>query len=170
MNYHRMVFQSESMARNGEGRISVRITGDGYVYASRAGHDSIAFILVNGDKIGLVECLHVPTNKKAVRAFTGSFDVPPGFSARDVCIMEVREESGYRVTPDELTYFGVWEVGHQTDERVHLFSVNVSKAPLGEPEPEDFREAEQKVVWNRETRDWKAILIMKFMEDYGAGK
>lgn len=162
----KMLFRSEGQAKNGEPWIRVFQTHDGFYYASRPGHMSVAFILIDQDKksFGLIECMHVPTHKKAVRAFTGSMDVPPGITAQQVCQMEVKEESGYSVTSLDITGIGSYEVGHQTDEIVWLFVVDVTGKIPGEPIPDDFREAAQRVVWDEPTEDWKAILLMNYVK------
>ena len=160
------LFRSEGVAKNKDPWLRVFKTHDGYYYASRPGHNSIAFVLVDHiqKSLGLIECMHVPTNKKAVRAFTGSMDVPPGITTVQVCQAEVKEEAGYSVTYKRISQVGVYEVGHQTDELVSLFTVDVTGLVPGDTDPDDFREAAQRVVWDQPTNDWKAILIIDHIE------
>ena len=165
--HDRLMFQTAEMADNGDSWVRVYRTFDGFYYSSRPGHNSVAFILVDHEnkRIGLVECMHCPTDTRANRAFTGSMDVPPGISTTDVCIAEVKEEAGFNVTYKNLELLGTFEVSHQTDEVAYLYVVDVTGLEQGEPQPQDFREEDQKVVWTDDTGDWKAILLIEHVKN-----
>ena len=164
----RCLFESEGRAENGEPFMRMHKTYGGFYYATRAGHDSVAFILKHKNgMIGLLRCLHEPLAKWDVRAFTGSLDVPPGVSAYEVVVEEAREESGYRVTYKELEAVGTYEVGHMTDERVLLYVIHVDDSMAGKPTTQDPSEQRFEVVWDwgakHQTSDWKAILAMEHL-------
>ena len=155
-----IIFQSKQRAKNDEPFLTV-IDEDGFVYARRPGKDSVAFILVDENRIGLINCLRNPTGIWSARAFTGSID--GGLSPIDTCIQEVREEAGYIVEPENLVFVGLFEVGHQSDENVYLYIVDVADTEKIEREPDGKWEAHPnfKVVWNDiRTSDWKAKLAM----------
>lgn len=165
----RVLFESERRARNGDPWLSVRMNANGFYYSSRPGSGSVAFILIDNKRhkgyVGLYSCLHEPTNNRALRAFTGGMDVPPGISALDVLLEEVIEEAGYRgVLYTNCELVGMYEVSHQTDEMVRLYLVDVSEAEKGEPTTQDPNEMVNRVVWvgynSPETTDWKALLAM----------
>ena len=127
---HPTLFKSEARARNGDPRLTV-LDVDGFVYARRPGINSIAFILWDKNRppwarVGLLNCQRNPTTVWAVRAFTGTLDVPPGTRFSDVVKMEVREEAGYQVEEEAITFVGSYEVSHQNDEDVCLYVVNVT--------------------------------------------
>ena len=128
------------------------------------GTDSIAFILVNplSKQFGLLKCLRNPTEKWAVRAFTGSLDVPGEIWYSDVCQQEVKEEAGLEVEFYNIHRVGTFEVSHQTDENVYLYVVDVTDAKECDKEPDGPWEGMFSVEWNTPTNDWKAIIAMNW--------
>ena len=136
---------------------------DGYYYVQRAGTHSIAFILYREGSFGLLRCRHGVTQHVANRSFTGSLDVAWG----EVVQQEVKEEAGYTVTNDRIYHVGLYEVGTQTNEHVHLFLVDVTGLEAKELEL-DGREAHDIIgtVWDPEkVEDWKAELIINWMTE-----
>ena len=138
---------------------------DGFYYARRAGVDSVAFLLKDGDKWGLLKCRQGATGKVANRSFTGSWDNPE-LKLDETVVVEVKEEAGYDVTLDRVRRVGAFEVGHMTDEAVHLFVVDVTGLIPG---PVSWVGLEERdllgTVWDQTVSpDWKAVMIMTYVE------
>ena len=164
------LWRSESRAPNGEPYLSVHQLGH-YYYSQRAGTNSVAFILIDKktNRVGLINIYHGPTPTIRNCAFTGSLDNPELDIVGHV-IEEVEEESGYKVTNEDISYFGTYEVGTQTNELVHLYLVYVDEGYAGEKNPDGTHEAEAETVWMPAMeatlcRDWKAVLMAKFIEN-----
>ena len=142
--------------------------GSDYYYAERLGKDSIAFVLVNTknyDSVmyGLIREFKPPINEFMVTAFGGSLDKTHNIV--ETVITEVKEESGYIVTPQNCDYKGKFFVSSQMNQFCHLFEVYVTDAKLGGKQPDSKGEEMAEVVWIRrddiDTLDcWKARLIV----------
>ena len=158
------VWESPAKNRKDEPFLSV-MDRDGYYYVQRAGVDSVAFILYNAGAVGLCRCAHGATREVSNRSFTGSIDLEGNWkeSISRVVQIEVREEAGYDVTPDQIVLIGWYEVGTQTNEKVYLYIVDVTGLTPGLTQL-DSREQEDilGVVWNptEPTHDWKANLLI----------
>lgn len=163
------VWESEGKAGNGEAFLSVHRLGH-YYYSQRPGIDSVAFILVDGYDVGVLDIYHGPTLDVRECAFTGSLDVD-GMSLIETVIAETKEEAGYVVTTNDIEFCGTFEVGTQTNEMVHLYLVDVQGKTQGEREPDGPHEAASKVVWKhrldvmRKCRDLKAVLLAQKVDD-----
>jgi 8-oxo-dGTP pyrophosphatase MutT (NUDIX family) len=63
-------------------------------------------------------------------ALTGSYE---GGDPIDTAVMEIREESGYVVEPEWLTYYGVARNSKASTTRVHMYGVDLTGIEPGEP-------------------------------------
>lgn len=145
----------------------------GYFYVQRLGRDSVAFLLYDssgehgGDNTynwGVLEQYHSPIKRWVKGAFTGSMD-KPDLDATAICVEEVIEEAGFKVTPDRITEVAYLPVGANTNEQVHLFVVDVTGLPQDKAEPENIFEANTNIYWYDEqyvlqSCEWKAQLIL----------
>ena len=68
--------------------------------------------------------------------------VDAGETPRKTMVRELREETGIKVTPDELCYFGFVSVSNSIAFYYHMFSITFEKVPdvlLSPNEHQDFR-------------------------------
>lgn len=139
----------------------------GYFYIRRLGRDSVALVFYDGTRPDtpwlLMEQFHSPIGKFVRGACTGSLDktLPPIEIARE----EALEEVGYRLDASHFYEVGYEPVGANTDERVHLYFVDVTGQKANRPQPENIFEANINLVWCStkkalETSEWKGQLII----------
>jgi 8-oxo-dGTP pyrophosphatase MutT (NUDIX family) len=158
-------YESNGTDRSGRPYLSVKQNGHFY-YAERAGKDSVAFILRDGNYYGLLMEYKDPLQIDMVGAFGGSVD--PNMTLEATVIKEVKEEAGYVVTPRQILYCGSYQSTTQSNEMVHLYGVIVLKTENPEREPENEGEAEAQVIWINDKQlkkvpCWKANMIHRNM-------
>lgn len=141
---------------------------ESYFFMERKGVDSVAFILFDAlranDPFGLIHQYRGNFGEWQIGCFTGSLDKPE-LEMIEIVKEEVKEESGYDVPVERITYITTECAGSQSNERVHLYFVDVTGLPPGELAPESDQEVNTETVWNCETgviacHDWKAKLII----------
>ena len=140
---------------------------DGYFWVKRGGTDSVAFLLYDSDlkKYGAIKCFHGPTKTWQVRAFTGSLDKPEK-SLEEILKDEVIEEAGYEVDSDRIRDLPGYYVGHNTDEKVNLYVVDITGMERKTPEFENDFEENTEIYWMsgtsmiRKSPDWKVGIII----------
>ena len=147
---------------NGEPFMTIKRTDGYYLYSERAGVDSVAFILINKNKnkIGLIQeikpSLYERGIKRLATAFGGSLD--KNICPKEIVVEEVKEETGYIVNEENVTYVGETMVSTQSNQMLKGYMVDVSNAKfVGADEDE-------KIVWLNikqlfENSDWKSIFI-----------
>lgn len=169
-----IVYESKGKSINGEPYITVKRARGYYEYVTRAGTDSIAFILHKDNKIGLIYESKPPlderTNSKAMltTAFGGSID--SNKELIDICKTEVLEEAGFDVSYDRIKHIGKTMVSTQMDQFCYGFIVDVNNLEAGLTEadyinskdPDEY--CHNKVIWLTEEEliqnsDWKSIWI-----------
>lgn len=155
-----ILYESPALAPNGEPFMRMRKNNKGFYYAERVGVDSVAFVLKDGANYGLLRCRQGATGVVANRAFTGSMDMENP-SPIEALKTEAREEAGYDIDFQDTEFYGIYEVGHMTNEEVLLFLVNVTGKTPHEVEWKGLEKYDLLgTVWNQSSIDWKAILIM----------
>ena len=177
------IWHSKEVTPAGDPFMRIKKARGYYYYAERGGVDSIAFILYNDDteEFALIRESKPPVDEKLgccammTTAFGGSIDM--NCSAEDICITEVREESGYDVTSDNVKFVGKTLVSTQMSQECFLYLVDVTglkKTHLTEFETSVSQEQALKdtgefsgnsVEWMSvdevmENSDWKSIFIM----------
>ena len=139
---------------------------DGYFWTRRGGKDSVAFLLYDKEKerYGAVKCYHGPSHTWQVRAFTGSLDKDK--SKEDILKDEVREEAGYTVDSDSVKELPSYYLGHNTDEKVTLYVVDITGLEREIPDFENDFEKNSEIYWLsdtgliRKSPDWKVVTIL----------
>jgi len=171
------VWKSGACAPSGDPFLSIKKVDGWYLFAERAGKDSVAFILMDEEKgYGLIRELKPPLKKDddvyLTTAFGGSID-REGEDLVDLVRREVEEEAGYQVDPDRILFAGKTMVSTQMNQICHLFLVDVTEIPKTlKTEAEIAREENgsrefigNEVVWMSakgvlENQDWKSIFIV----------
>lgn len=141
--------------------------GSKYVYSQRAGVDSVKFMLIdrNHKLFGLVQELKPPimgveyNQAYNISAFGGSMSLDikkVSGSYQKVSLVresnisliakEVKEETGYYVTPERISYKFSKLLGSQSDEVVHGYIIDVTNLTPANRELEDGEESSS-VVW-----------------------
>ena len=151
---------------------------NGYLYAERLGTDSVAFILIDRNKNSI--CVNheykPPVDKFINTAFGGSLDKnrKDGKDFNDylfdIIIAETKEEAGYIIDKENVSYMGKKFVSTQMNQFCYLFLVDVTGKTLGDREPENEVEASSSPIWfsfeqyyknnNDLKEDWKTDSIM----------
>ena len=169
-------YESTSKSINGQPFMTVNQARGYYEYSTRAGTDSIFFILHDGnaDKpFGLINESKPPLDERLGKlamlttAFGGSMDAEA--TPQQITITEVLEEAGYVVTDEQVHFVGSTMVSTQMDQIAHGFLVDVTDIPkthLTEAEqPEASTEfATNSIVWMTDdelvaNNDWKSIFV-----------
>lgn len=169
-------YESTGKSINGQPFMTVKQARNYYEYASRAGIDSIFFILHDGNSdkpFGLINESKPPLDERLgtramlTTAFGGSMDAEA--TPQQITITEVLEEAGYVVTDEQTHFVGSTFVSSQMDQIAHGFIVDVTgidKTHITESEqPEASEEfARNSIVWMTDDQliannDWKAIFI-----------
>ena len=169
------IWESSEKNFNGDSFISIKKSRDYYMYAQRAGVDSIAFILYdkNIDKFALIKESKPPLDTNGylaslITAFGGSIDMEK--TPQEICQIEVVEESGYEVELSKIHFVGETLVSTQMSQICKLFVVDItnkSKTKKAEYEIES-KHSQDRVVWLdrdeiMENGDWKSIYILSQM-------
>ena len=186
-----IVWQSEGKSPvNGEPFMTVKKARDYFLYAQRAGTDSIAFILYDGysEKLGLISESKPPmdefSNEKVmgISAFGGSKDID--IPLIEICKQEVLEEAGYNVNLENIFSVGSTMVSSQMNQTCHLYMVDVTGLTPGLTETDIYNEEQEqkdpdefkrnKVVWMTEKEvmehgEWKSLYILSKIL-YGIGE
>lgn len=139
---------------------------ESYYFMERAGVDSVAFILFDATKekpFGIIHQYRGNFGEWQCGCFTGSLDKPE-LTIPEIVIEEVLEESGYTVDLSHVHKISTECAGSQSNERVHLFLVDVTGLIKGEEQPESVHEENTETCWVCEhglmfCDDWKARLI-----------
>jgi hypothetical protein len=148
------LWKSDGKSLNGESFLTVKEANSYYCYSSRAGQDSVAFILYNdNDKsFGLIEEIKPPLNErenKIVRlctAFGGSCDTNNTYE--EIVKNEVLEESGYEVPLDRIHHVSKTFVSTQMDQYCELFLVDVTDI-------DKTQKAEHEITFNELSEEQK---------------
>ncbi len=186
-----IVWQSEGKSPvNGEPFLTVKRARGYYLYAQRAGTDSIAFILYDNysEKLGLISESKPPMDEfsdekvMGISAFGGSKD--SDVSLIEICKQEVLEEAGYNVNIEQIIPVGSTMVSSQMNQTCHLYMVDVTGLTPGKTESDIYnKEQEQKdsdefkhnmIVWMTEKEvmeygEWKSLYILSKVL-YGIGE
>lgn len=116
--------------------IKVKRTPRGFDYLERKGKDSVAIALCRTNQHGETEvlvryqplCVHNAALDEQQRLYpclvTGGLE--EGENAYDCAIREIKEETGYEVTEDNLGYLTTYIAGTQTNESVYLYFADVN--------------------------------------------
>lgn len=158
-----------------------------YFYAERKGIDSIAFILLdkkNDKPYGVVYERKPPMDERhngnfafLETAFGGSNDIIDietyeKMSKKEIIShmkkivqLETKEEAGYEVSFDKISFISKDLVSTQMNQWAYLFLVDVTDIKQGETDPQNETEAMAKLVWKdlkgiSEMNDWKAKSII----------
>lgn len=147
---------------------SIEKNDEDYYFLERIGVDSVAFILFDSKKrgtpFGLINQYRGNFGEWQIGCFTGSLDKPE-LTLPQIVVEEVKEESGFIIDESNVNFISCECAGSQSNERVHLYLVDVSHAELGETEPESEHEENTDTLWLDEagvmsSDDWKAKLIL----------
>lgn len=171
------MYKSEGKAPNNDPFLTVKKARGYYEYSERPGYDSIAFILYDGNRFGLINESKPPMDEregyevKMTTAFGGSIDINKSY--KEICQMEVLEESGYKVPIERIFSVGKTLVSTQMSQMCELFLVNVSqisKTQRAEYEMDSSKDVNgefvgNSVVWMSddeimENGEWKSIYIL----------
>jgi len=129
-------YESPSKAINGQPYITINQARGYYQYATRAGTDSIFFILHDGNSdkpFGLINESKPPLDHRLGKpamlttAFGGSMAAET--TPQQITITEVLEEAGYVVTDEQVHFVGSTMVSTQMDQIAHGFLVDVTDIP-----------------------------------------
>lgn len=166
------VYKTPPFKRGGKKYLEVLRGGtdkDGwFYYVQRLGKDSVAFALYNQDNpdsLKLLKFWSTPYNSFLIDAFTGSLDIP-GKEPIEILCKEVKEESGYEVTPEDCIEISRMPVGSSTNETVILYLVDITGKQQKKAEPENLFEQESdilnisiKQILTSRMYGWRAKLI-----------
>lgn len=150
--------------------IKVKTSGR-FIYAERKGIDSVAFILLATNasderRIGLINEYKPPIDSFLTTAFGGSIDQEKyKNNLKQLVVDETIEEAGFKVSEDDVKYYGKVFVSTQMNQWCSLFAVEVDKTKQGDPTTTDPMEMKSSVVWMTlpeavKSEDWKAISII----------
>ena len=183
MNKAEIMYESKGKTLNGKPFMSVKKARFYYEYAERGGQDSIFFILYDKNirRYALIRESKPPMdereNKKVMMttAFGGSIDMDEK-SPKEICQIEVLEESGYEVPLDRIKYIGKTLVSSQMSQMALGFLVDVTginktqkaEYEVGISEGQEAKDPDEfsrnSVIWMTsseliENSDWKSIFI-----------
>ena len=183
MNKAEILFQSDEKNHNGDSFFTVKRAREYYIYGERVGQDSIFFVLLdrNTNKYALISEAKPPLDEREntkvmlTTAFGGSIDMDDK-TPKEICQIEVLEESGFEVPMDRITYVGKTLASSQMSQMALGFLVDVTginKTQKAEYEvgisdgqaakdPDEF--SRNSVIWMSsseliENSDWKSIFI-----------
>jgi len=172
------MYSSKGKTPDGNSFLTVKKARGYYEYSERGGINSIAFILYNSvtREFALINESKPPRDEienKEVRmttAFGGSIDSEHTY--KEICQIEVLEESGYEVPMSNITSVGTTLVSSQMSQMCELFLVNVSgiekthKAEYEQPDGSaDHEFGGNSVIWMNsddlmKNGDWKSTYIL----------
>lgn len=159
---HELLFDSQF--------IKVKSAGK-FTYAERKGVDSVAFILIATNasderRIGLINEFKPPIDSFLTTAFGGSIDQDKyKDNLTQLVIEEVVEEAGFKVSENNVKYYGKVFCSTQMNQFVNLFAVEVDKLKQGERTTTDPLELKSSIVWTTipealKLEDWKVATII----------
>lgn len=164
-------YQSIGKAPDGSPFLTVKQARGYYEYAERPGLDSIAFILWdwNTQKFCLIKESKPPLDERfnelslRTTAFGGSIDTDKTY--KEICCIEVLEETGYKVSSNKIHSVGTTMVSTQMSQLCEGFLVDVTgleKTYKAEYEDSKYGET---IVWLTyedllANDDWKSIWIV----------
>lgn len=173
-NKIKTLFKSKGKTPAGDPFFSVKMARDYYVYGERGGKDSIAFILYDNDtnKFCLINESKPPldetynTKARMTTAFGGSIDCNKTY--KEICDMEVWEETGYDVNEERIHFVGKTLVSTQMSQECHLYLVdvtNLDKTGIAEHEASAGEHSGNSVHWLTKEEvlmnsDWKSVFII----------
>jgi len=174
----KVLWESDGKTPDGNPFTSIKLARNYYSYSERGGMDSIAFILYDSvtKEFLLINESKPPMDERngfetrMTTAFGGSIDSEHTF--KQICKIEVLEESGYDVPEGNITSVGSTLVSSQMSQMCELFLVNVSgikkthKAEYEQPDDSNDQEfGGNSVIWMNsddlmENGDWKSVYIL----------
>lgn len=141
-----------------------------YQFAERKGVNSVAFVCYDKkkDKYLINNEATPPIGDFQLRAFGGSIDKSKKYE--EIVQDEVKEEAGYNVGLDRITFVGEVFVSTQMNQYCFLYFVDVSDVEAEDREPENATEALSHPEWVTKEDiiagiDWKAITILSKYEN-----
>jgi len=179
-------YESKGKTPAGDPFMSVKVARGYYEYAERGGQDSIFFILMDRNYEGNRETKYCLINEskppmderfnrevRMTTAFGGSVDMD--CPLKEICQIEVKEESGYEVPMDRIDHVGETMVSTQMSQLANGYLVDVtgiektckaeyeSKPSNALSDPSEF--SGNSVIWMTEEEvlangDWKSIYII----------
>lgn len=155
----KVLFETDLKNKKGVPFLSVKeqtlTDGSKYVYAERAGVNSVKFMLIDKKRkmFGLVSEVLPPfqpvegfhDNNKTVGTFGGSIDSHLK-NLLGLVIQEVKEETGFSVKAKDIYYTGKTMVSNQMNELAYTYLVDVSELKPTSRNLEDG-EKNSAVVW-----------------------
>ena len=183
MNNIEILWESKEKNQNGDPFFKVKRSRGYYIFGERVGVDSIAFILFDNNKkqFGLILESKPPldTETELIRkttAFGGSIDMTENHTYKDICQVEVAEETGYEVPLDKIHSIGKTLVSTQMSQMCEGFLVDTTdiEKTLEAEYEKDASEAQNekdanefvgnKIMWMdadglMDNNDWKSIWI-----------
>ena len=188
MNKAEILFQSDEKNHNGDSFFTVKRAREYYIYGERVGQDSIFFVLLdrNTNKYALISESKPPLDEREntkvmlTTAFGGSIDMK-NKTPKEICQIEVLEESGFNVPMDNIHYMNSTLVSTQMSQMALGFLVDVTdirKTQKAEYEqdvsdtqtikdPDEFSRNSVKWLTRDEViqnGDWKSIYIVATAE------
>jgi hypothetical protein len=170
-----VVYKSKGVTPMGHPFLTVKRARGYYEYSERGGVDSVAFILYDSDttKFALIYESKPPRDEieqmevNMTTAFGGSIDMAENMSYKEICQIEIREESGYIIPLTKIHSVGKTMVSTQMSQMVEGFLVDVTgiqKTEKTEDEHETSEFKTNKVLWLdaddlMDNNDWKSIWI-----------
>lgn len=146
--------------------------GESFYFSERAGVDSVAFMLFDSSNtetpFGIIEQFRGNYGDFHKGLYTGSLDKPE-LTLEQIVVDEVNEESGYKLTYEDIETrvhkISTEHAGSCTNERVHIYVVDVTGVELGELAPESPFELNTNNHWVcaqgiLHCDDWKAKLAL----------
>jgi len=163
-------YSSEGKSPNGEPFLTVKKSRGYYEYSQRPGYDSVTFILYdsNSGSFALINESKPPLDERMNKlvqmttAFGGSIDMNKTY--KEICQIEVREESGYVVPLNKIYSIGKTLVSSQMSQLCEGFLVDVTNIEKTlEAEHEVEREVEHEV--EREVEGEKNLKKSEFSKN-----
>jgi len=170
------LWSSSESNQNSESYFTIKKTRGYYLFAQRAGVDSIAFILYNADrqKYALIHESKPPLDgidyrASLITAFGGSIDMGDAVTYQQICQTEVAEEAGYNVPLSNIHSIGKTLVSTQMSQMCEGFLVDVTGIPKEQKAEWEVLESStingDRVLWMSydevmENGDWKSVYIM----------
>lgn len=151
--------------------------GESYYFAERAGVDSVAFMLFDGNRedcFGLIEQYRGNHGAFHKGMYTGSLDKPEK-SLEQIVQEEVLEEAGFSIPdediPSRIIKVSTEHAGSLSNEQVHLYIVNVTNLEQEATQPQSVFEENTNNLWMTHMGvfhcdDWKAKYGLFMMEGF----
>jgi hypothetical protein len=168
-NEAEIMYKSNGKTPDGNPFMTVKKARGYYEYAERGGIDSIFFILYdsNIEKFALINESKPPLDERfnqemtLTTAFGGSIDSKK--SPKEICQIEVREESGYDIEIEDISYIGETMVSTQMSQIAKGYLVDVTN--YDKTLEAECDSTNENIVWMTakeviNNSDWKSIFIM----------